>query len=226
MLDFLTVLEFAVKQRGAGMAKAATTSRQKAGSDVKRALILDAARRVFEAEGLDGTSLRAIAAAAGYTPAALYFHFESKEAIYAEVLRDSLASLGQAVSGATLRARAPAERLRAAAMAFFHFYADNPRDLDLGFYLFRGGMKPHGLGKARDELLNAALEVALQPIADAARALGARREAAKLLMVDTFAHAAGLLLLAHTGRIRMFGASAPALMERYVDSRIEALVGK
>jgi len=32
----------------------------------------------------------AIAAAAGYTPAALYFHFESKEAIYAEVLRASL----------------------------------------------------------------------------------------------------------------------------------------
>ena len=40
-------------------------------------------------------------------------------------------------------------------------------------------------------------------------ALGARREEARLLMADIFAHAAGLLLLAHTGRIRMFGASAP-----------------
>ena len=111
-------------------------------------------------------------------------------------------------------------------MAFFRYYADNPRDLDLGFYLFRGGMKPHGLGKARDESLNAALETALHPIADAARALGAGRENSKLLMVDTFAHAAGLLLLAHTGRIRMFGASAPSLMERYVDGTIVALTGK
>jgi hypothetical protein len=39
----------------------------------------------------------------------------------------------------------------------------------------------------------------------------------------TFAHAAGLLLLAHTGRIRMFGASASNLMERYLDSAIGAL---
>jgi AcrR family transcriptional regulator len=205
------------------MPKQQTVGRQKTVSDLKRGLILDAARKVFEAEGLDGASLRAIAAAAGYTPAALYFHFESKEAIYEEVLRGSLANLGQAVTRATARIKAPADRLRAAAMAFFRYYADNPRDLDLGFYLFRGGMKPHGLGKARDKALNAALELALRPIADAGEALGAQREEAKLLMVDAFAHAAGLLLLAHTGRIRMFGASAPMLMERYIESSILAL---
>jgi AcrR family transcriptional regulator len=204
------------------MAKERRSGRRAAG-DRKRALILAAARGVFEAEGLDGASLRAIAAAAGYTPAALYFHFESKEAIYAEVLRTSLANLGEAVGRAVARAKAPAERLRAAAMAFFRFYADNPRDLDLGFYLFRGGMKPHGLGRERDELLNAALEAALQPIAEAAQALGARGDRARLLMVDTFAHAAGLLLLAHTGRIRMFNASAPSLMERYVEGVIADL---
>ena len=77
------------------------------------------------------------------------------------------------------RAPAPADRLRAASMAFFRYYADNPCDLDLGFYLFRGGMKPHGLGKERDDALNAALDAALQPIADAAEALGARREEAR-----------------------------------------------
>ena len=140
------------------MSKAQKIDRQRAASERKRGLILDAARQVFEADGLDGASLRAIAAAAGYTPAALYFHFESKEAIYAEVLRGSLTNLGQTVNGAILRFKAPADRLRAAAMAFFRYYADNPRDLDLGFYLFRGGMKPRGLGKERDEILNAALE--------------------------------------------------------------------
>src|SRR5436190_2299434 len=98
--------------------------RQKAVSELKRSLIMDAARKVFEADGLDGASLRAIAAAAGYTPAALYFHFESKEAIYAEVLRGSLAKLGQDVERAILRAKGPADRLRASAMAFFRYYAD------------------------------------------------------------------------------------------------------
>jgi AcrR family transcriptional regulator len=208
------------------MATEQSIGRRKATSELKRGLIMDAARRVFEAEGLDGASLRAIAAAAGYTPAALYFHFESKEAIYAEVLRESLDDLRKAVARAVTRAKTPADRLRSAAMAFFRYYADNPRDLDLGFYLFRGGMKPHGLGRERDEALNAALELAMQPIADAAQTLGARREQVRLLMADIFAHAAGLLLLAHTGRIRMFGASAPHLMERFVDNAAMALTGK
>src|SRR4029077_18942023 len=208
------------------MAKERMTGRRKAVSDLKRELILDAARKVFEADGLEGASLRAIAAAAGYTPAALYFHFESKEAIYAEVLRTSLTDLGQAVNRSIARTKTPVDRLRAAAMAFFRYYSDHPRDLDLGFYLFRGGMKPHGLGKERDDVLNAALESALRPIPEAAQARGARREDARSLMADIFAHAAGLLLLAHTGRIRMFGASAPHLMERFIEAKVMALTEK
>jgi len=205
------------------MAVAQRTERQKAVSELKRGLILDAARKVFEDDGLDGASLRAIAASAGYTPAALYFHFDSKEAIYAEVLRGSLANLEEAVVRSISRTKSPADRLRTAAMAFFRFYAENPRDLDLGFYLFRGGMKPHGLGKERDAMLNAALKAALRPIYEAAQGLGAHEEEAKYLMVDTFAHASGLMLLAHTGRMRMFGVSALKLMESFVESRITAL---
>ncbi|SMF02856.1 transcriptional regulator, TetR family [Tistlia consotensis] len=198
-------------------------SRRTAAGELKRGLILEAARAVFESEGLDGASLRAIAAKAGYTPAALYFHFESKEAIYAEVLQASMARLGAAMTRRAARAKSPAERLRAAAMGFFDFYQKNPRDLDLGFYLFRGGMKPRGLGAERDRALNAALAALLEPIALAAEELGAGRAEAERLMVECFAHAAGLLLLAHTGRIRMFGASAPRLMASYLDEKLERL---
>ena len=198
-------------------------SRREAVSEHKRELILEAAKQIFAEEGLEGASLRAIAVRAGYTPAALYFYFESKEAIYAEVLKASLASLGEAVHEAVAQTRTAAQRLKAAAMGFFRFYTENPRDLDLGFYLFRGGMKPTGLGRARDETLNAALEAALRPIADAALELGASRQKANLLMVDCFAHATGLLLLLHTGRIRMFGASAADRMEAYVKDRIAHL---
>jgi len=222
------MFKFPVKRGipGFEMAKEQKIGRQKAVNEHKRELILDAARAVFEAEGLEGASLRAIAAGAGYTPAALYFHFESKEAIYAEVLRCSLENLGQAVARAVSRAKTPADRFRAAAMAFFRYYADNPKDLDLGFYLFRGGIKPRGLGRERDDILNAALESALQPIGLAAQVLGAGREQSRSLMADIFAHAAGLLLLANTGRIRMFGASAPHLMERFVAAQIVALTEK
>ena len=195
-------------------------SRRQAVSGHKRELILEAAKQVFAEQGLEGASLRAIAVRAGYTPAALYFHFDSKEAIYAEVLKASLMSLGSAVGRAVAQTKTSQQKLKAAAMSFFRFYAENPRDLDLGFYLFRGGMKPAGLGHERDEKLNAALEASLQPIAEAAIELGASRQRANLLMVDCFAHATGLLLLLHTGRIRMFDASAPDLMEAYVRDKI------
>lgn len=199
------------------------SERQQAVSEHKRALILDAARDVFAQEGLEGASLRAIAMRAGYAPAALYFHFDSKEAIYAEVLRGSLAALGDQVGQAVSGAAKPTARLRAAAMAFFQFYAENPGDLDLGFYLFRGGMKPKGLGHERDEDLNRALASALHPIAEAATELGASDTDSEHLVVDTFAHATGLLLLLHTGRIRMFDASAVDRMEAYVDERVARL---
>lgn len=207
------------------MAVALRQDRRNAVSELKRRLIFDAARAVFESDGLEGASLRAIAAKAGYTPAALYFHFDSKEALYAEVLRESIAALGEFILASVARARNAKSRLRAAASGFFAFYAANPRDLDLGFYLFRGGMKPAGLGGARDRELNAALESALSPIATAARELGASTKDANLLMVDVFAHASGLLLLLHTGRIRMFSASAQARMDVYVEQCIERLTG-
>src|SRR5438046_10017887 len=166
------------------MAKEQRIGRQKAVSELKRSLIMDAARQVFESEGLDGASLRAIATAAGYTPAALYFHFESKEAIYAEVLCESLTDLSKTIARAVARARTPADRLRAAALAFFRYYADNPRDLDLGFYLFRGGMKTLGLGKGSDDMLNADMESAMTPCADDTQAHHVGRAGARAQQTD------------------------------------------
>jgi AcrR family transcriptional regulator len=192
-------------------------------NDLKRNLILDAARELFEQEGLDGASLRGIAAKAGYTPAALYFHFKSKEDIYAEVLKESLDRLNAHVQAKLEEARKPKQRLRAAALGFFDFYAENPRDLDLGFYLFRGGMRPKGLGRERDEELNRELNMALYPIRDAGLELGLSDIEARRLMVEIFAHAVGLLLLAHTGRIRMYGEAPDVLMRAYLEDRLDGI---
>ena len=59
----------------------ARLERQQALSDARRALVLDAARAVFEKLGIEGASIREIARAAGYTPGAIYFYFDSKESI-------------------------------------------------------------------------------------------------------------------------------------------------
>jgi AcrR family transcriptional regulator len=52
-----------------------------------RGLILDTAARLFREEGYAATSLRDIASACGMQAGSLYYHFASKDAIIAEVLR-------------------------------------------------------------------------------------------------------------------------------------------
>jgi AcrR family transcriptional regulator len=49
--------------------------------------ILDAAQAVFTEAGLHSASLRAIARRAGCDPALIYYHFDSKEALFAALLQ-------------------------------------------------------------------------------------------------------------------------------------------
>ena len=55
-------------------------------------------------------------------------------------------------------------------------------------------------------------------VAEAARAQGADPDRADRIVVDAFAHAIGLLLLDHTGRIRLFRVTAHDLMAGHVDA--------
>ena len=184
--------------------------------ELGRARILDAARDVFAEAGLERASLRAIAARAGYTPAALYFHFESREAIYAELLRGSLADLAAAIARAA--SGEPRAAFRAGALALFDFYAARPQELALGLYLGPGGPAPRGLGAEIDPALNAALLAALAPIRAAAAQLSPEPDA---LVAAAFAQAVGLLVLAETRRLRLFGLAARGVMQRMLEALME-----
>ena len=54
----------------------------------RRASIIDAARGLFASQGFHGVSVDEIARAVGVSPAVLYRHFDSKEALYESVLRE------------------------------------------------------------------------------------------------------------------------------------------
>ncbi|MFD4434083.1 TetR/AcrR family transcriptional regulator, partial [Nocardia sp. NPDC058497] len=97
--------------------------------------------------------------------------------------------------------------------------------LDLGFYLFRGGIRPHGLGAELNAGLNAAMLSGLAPIVSAAMELGATEERARVITADVLAHLSGPLLLAHTKRLALLGGTADArqMMREYLDLRIDAL---
>jgi AcrR family transcriptional regulator len=77
--------------------------------DLRRQLILGAARRCFARNGFAGTTTKSVAAAAAISEALLFKHFPSKAALYAEILAeeceadpDLMHLLGQEPSTATL----------------------------------------------------------------------------------------------------------------------------
>lgn len=53
----------------------------------KRAAIVDAAKRLFPENGFEGTSMDAIAAAAGVSKLTVYSHFRDKESLFVEAVR-------------------------------------------------------------------------------------------------------------------------------------------
>lgn len=198
------------------MASRQTSQRQEAVSELKRGLILDAAREIFETDGIECASIRAIAKRAGYTPGAIYFHFSSKEDIYGALLDQSLDTLVTRVTNAVQADAAPTDQMSQAGYAFFDFYAENPRDLDLGFYLFRGGMRPHGLGAERDGVLNEKLLWALAPYRTALLEMGCDEAYADRETAAFFAHVSGVLLLQHTKRMTLFAANAEGLINSFL----------
>src|SRR5438445_13856519 len=71
--------------------------RQRLSSDVRRQLILDAARSVFAEHGFHGAGTAEIARRAGCSEPMLYKHFASKQALFAAVLDDATAQLKQRI---------------------------------------------------------------------------------------------------------------------------------
>jgi AcrR family transcriptional regulator len=61
--------------------------------------LLDAAQVVFSREGLRSASLRAIAREAGCDPALIYYHFDSKEAMFTALLDRRVPPLVEALKG-------------------------------------------------------------------------------------------------------------------------------
>ena len=103
-------------------ASLARRERQKAET---RQAILDAARELFVSDGVEATTMRAIAARIGYTPTAIYHHFRDKDALIVELCMADFSALGQAMHKIG-RIEDPVERLRRMGLAYTDFALDNP----------------------------------------------------------------------------------------------------
>lgn len=80
-----------------------------------REQLVRAAARLFREQGFHGTSVAEIASAAWITKSSLYHHFESKQALLAEILTETASRVTPAVEAIASADLPAAERLRAAA---------------------------------------------------------------------------------------------------------------
>jgi AcrR family transcriptional regulator len=113
-----------------------SATRRKQQQDELRAKILDAARELFVAHGVEAVSMRKVAEKIGYTATTLYNHFEDKDALIRALcdtdfgtLHESFGQIGRTVD--------PIDRLRKLGQAYIEFALRYP-----GHYRFMF-MTPH-----------------------------------------------------------------------------------
>jgi AcrR family transcriptional regulator len=93
--------------------------------DLSRALV-EAARRILEAEGPAALTLRAVAREAGVSPAAPYHHFKDKCELIDAVARQGWEELGEVIAEARRNAASPRDALAEIGVAYVRFARHNP----------------------------------------------------------------------------------------------------
>lgn len=90
-----------------------------------RTLILDAARELFAAEGVESVTMRRIAERIEYSPTAIYFHFRDKDALLTELCDTDFKTFAQGFA-AMAQIADPVERLRQSGYGYIDFGLKNP----------------------------------------------------------------------------------------------------
>ena len=107
------------------MNAAAAEARPYHHGDLRRGLV-DAARRILEADGPTALSLRAVAREAGVSPAAPYHHFKDKGELLDAVALEGWDALGLALSDARAKAGPHDIIVSELGVAYVCFARDNP----------------------------------------------------------------------------------------------------
>jgi len=113
-----------------------------------RDLILREAERLFASKGYGGVSIRDLARGCGVTNAALYYHFENKEAIFLETVRSALGVLRQAVEQAAKEGGGLRDTLSRISRAYLRVLSHKRSLIQLML------LETGGLGKRISDLIN------------------------------------------------------------------------
>ncbi|NLX06465.1 MAG: TetR/AcrR family transcriptional regulator [Phycisphaerae bacterium] len=109
-----------------------TRERREREKDAVRQKIMDAARELFVQEGYEAVSIRRIADAIEYSPAAIYVHFRDKADLMKELCGQDFESFADAMF-ATADEPDPVERIWSCGAVYLNFAIEHPNHFRLMF---------------------------------------------------------------------------------------------
>lgn len=185
----------------AGSPRSERRARQRAAS---RTSILEAARVVAARDGARNLSLRAVAAEAGFAPAALYGYFAGKDELLLALAADDLSALARAMRDAG----AGEGRLGPAAAAALDLLRHNET-----FAAAQGALPSQSGASDAERLFNGRLIAALKVLSDATgQKADSRDNQCDVVLVA--AALAGVALLARSGRLAALGFTPEEILAR------------
>ena len=125
-----------------GAAAARTRYRRGEGARLREDILEAASRLFFEQGGAEGMTMRAVAAAAGVSPPAVYLHFADKDELIFAVCQGIFIRLDEALETAADGIDDPIEGMKARARAYVRFGLDHPDHYRV-LFMQAPGNQPH-----------------------------------------------------------------------------------
>ena len=114
-----------------------------------RQLIIDAARELFVARGVEAVTMREIAKRIGYSATSIYLHFADKEALLRAICDTDFLALATSLQ-VVLQIENPIERMQAFAKGYATFALSNPNHYRLMFMAERTACDPEASSLQQD----------------------------------------------------------------------------
>jgi len=167
----------------------------------QRERILASACELYLSDGLDGFSMRKLAKQVGVTAPALYRHYDSREALLADVVREAYRTFTRYIYRA-LGAPTAVERFLGAGDGYMDFVFEHPRWYNI---LWTG---PDALGMESmpddiEEMGSAVHQFWIDRVRECMEAGILKEGDPESTSVTMWAHAHGMVQLYHSGHFRM-----------------------
>lgn len=186
----------------------------------QREAILARACDLYLSQGLDGFSMRKLAKEVGVTAPALYRHYDGREAVLADVVREAHRAFMSYIYRA-LEARTPLERLQRAFEGYLDFALENPR----WYAIMYSGPERLGMEELPDDIeaMGSAIhQFWIDRVGECMRAGILKEGDPHETGLTMWSHAHGLVHLFHQGRL---GSDEQAFRALVKDSGVRVMAG-